>query len=89
MREQVAEVTVGYLRQAGYSTLNAQRSVSVYGGRDESVQPLAIIWRQVSMVPAGVILWVTTHVFDQKGQHAVMCRQLGSPIPVWLDFPLR
>lgn len=89
MREQVAEVTVEYLRQAGYSTLYAPRTVSVYDGRDESVQPLAIILRQVSIVPAGVsivparvILWVTTHVFDQKGQHAVMCRQLGSPIPV-------
>ena len=44
--------------------------------------------KQVSMVPARVLLRTQTHIFHHLGQVVAMCRLLGSPIN-GLDFPVR
>jgi len=88
MREQVAEVTAKYIRGAGEAVLTTAQELNVYGGRDEQVEPPRVITRSVSIVPARVILRVSTHIYDHKGQISVMCRQLGHPVPAGLDFPL-
>lgn len=44
--------------------------------------------KQVSLVPAHVLLRTQTHIFHHLGQVVAMCRLLGSPIN-GLDFPVR
>ncbi len=75
--DRVAEATTAYLRSASDAELSTARTMTTWGDK------------QVELVPAHVLLRTQTHIYDHKGQIAVMARRLGRPIPAGLDFPLR
>ena len=71
----VAATTQRWIGATSESALDTPRAMIVFGGRTHV------------LVPAHVVLRVTTHVFHHQGQCAAMCRVLGRPIS-GLDFPL-
>lgn len=71
----VAATTQRWIGAATESALDTPSLMEVFGGRTHL------------LVPARVILRVTTHVFHHQGQCATMCRVLGRPVS-GLDFPL-
>jgi len=75
-RAQVGAATRAYLEGTTVEELNTARPMMTWP-RTERL-----------LVPARILLRVTTHVYDHKGQIAALCRLLGKPIPSGLDFPL-
>jgi uncharacterized damage-inducible protein DinB len=41
-----------------------------------------------SLIPARVFMRQFTHVFHHRGQIAAMCRALGRPLDISVDFPM-
>lgn len=74
-RATVAAETQRWIGAQNEASLDTPRAMSVFGGTSHV------------LVPAHVILRVTTHVFHHQGQCAAMCRVLGRPVS-GLDFPL-
>ena len=75
-RAQVAETTATYLRETSDEALSERRNMTTWGDK------------QVELIPAHVVLRTQTHIYQHQGEIAVMCRQLGRPIPRGLDFPM-
>lgn len=75
-RERVAGVTAAYLDAASTSELSTARQMITWGDRE------------LSLVPGRVIIRTQTHAFQHQGQVAAMCRLLGRPIPIGMDFPI-
>jgi uncharacterized damage-inducible protein DinB len=75
-RKQVAEVTGAYLRLATEAELNTAREMLTWPDKMRA------------LVPAQVFLRTLTHIYQHQGQVLAMCRLLGRPGPVGLDFPL-
>ena len=76
-RAKTAKLTRDYLEQAKPAELNRARKMLTYGGKEQM------------LVPAHVILRVTTHAFQHQGQVLAMSRLLGHPGPRGMDFPLK
>ena len=76
LREQVAAAAADFIRGATERELNEPRPVKLWTGREAAVKP------------ALVVLRISTHYYDHKGQISAMCRALGHPTPPRLDFPL-
>ena len=75
-RQEVLELTEGYLRSATLAELNTRRTMVTWGNNEQE------------LTPAHVVLRTLTHFFQHQGQISAMCRLLGKPIPAGLDFPL-
>lgn len=76
LHSRIRAETAEFVRSCSNEALNAPRLVRTWSNNE------------VSLVPARIIVRVSTHIYDHKGQLSVMCRQLGHPIPAGLDFPL-
>ena len=83
--------TVAALRDLQASVIETTRGWLASMGREDLSSPsLMDTWseKQVSLVPAHVLLRTQTHIFHHLGQVVAMCRLLGSPVH-GLDFPVR
>jgi uncharacterized damage-inducible protein DinB len=78
-RAQVAGTTEAYLSKASTEELNTPRKMETWGYKANKEQVLA---------PALVFVRTFTHIYHHQGQVVAMCRLLGRPAPVGLDFPI-
>ncbi len=75
LQGEVAAATREYILGAGAEELNAPRAMTTWGGHERT------------LVPALILVRVSTHVYQHGGQLLAMCRILGSPGQGW-DFPI-
>lgn len=75
-RENVAATTASYLQSASDAELSGRRDMTTWGGNVNA------------LVPAHILLRITTHIFQHQGQVLAMCRLMGKPGPGRTDFPL-
>jgi uncharacterized damage-inducible protein DinB len=74
--EQVISMTEEFLRAASMEELSTPRKM--------------ITWQNIerTLIPAHIIMRTVTHLYQHQGQIMAICRLLGKPVDIGMDFPI-